>query len=72
VTRPQVALDDLHLVSLQRMRPGVTAFQSMYDEAKALEVEVVFAQQPDLARTQAMTIGKQEERTVAPCRRRSL
>ena len=56
----------LDLIGLQRMRTRTAALQPVQHDAEGAEIDVVDAQQSNLARAQPVIVGEQEQRAGWP------
>ena len=66
----QIGPQRLDLVWLHRMRTGMAALHPVHHDTQGTKIDVVRLQQSDLARTQAMPVGEQEQCSVARARAR--
>jgi hypothetical protein len=47
------------------MRAGEATLEPMQHEAQGFQIEIVFAQEPDFTRPQAVSVGEEEQGAVA-------
>jgi hypothetical protein len=72
VALTQVSFDRFGFIRLQWMLARVATLKPMNHDAQRFEIEVLDAQQPNLAGSQTMAVGEQKDRFVPSVRCKSM